>query len=123
VVPAVTLAHLALVVRDQARSRSFYESYFGFDAGPSNVLDNGVLFIRNADGFELALAPRDEPVSMPPFVHFGFRLNNGDEVRALKEHLDSDGYETLDEENSSDHVSFKCKDPDGYLIEAYWSTL
>ncbi len=117
----MTLAHLALVVRDQERSRQFYERYFGFDEGPSNVLDNGVLFIRNADGFELALAARDETVSMPPFVHFGFRLNEGDEVQALKALLDSDGFEVLDEEEGADHVSFKCKDPDGYLIEAYWS--
>lgn len=118
----MNLAHLALVVRDQARSRHFYEKYFGFDQGPSNVLDNGVLFIRNADGFELALAARDEPVAMPSFVHFGFRLNNGDEVRSLKSLIDSDGLEVLDEEESSDHISFKCKDPDGYLIEAYWSS-
>lgn len=29
------LAHLALVVRDEERSRRFYETWFGFDAGGS----------------------------------------------------------------------------------------
>jgi len=30
--------HLAIPVRDQARSRRFYEKYFGFDARPANVM-------------------------------------------------------------------------------------
>ena len=29
------MKHLAIAVRDQERSRRFYETYFGFDATPS----------------------------------------------------------------------------------------
>jgi catechol 2,3-dioxygenase-like lactoylglutathione lyase family enzyme len=115
----MSLAHLALVVRDQERSRRFYETYFGFDAGPSNRLDNGVLFIRDADGFELALAEREAPGSMPPFVHFGFRLDGRDRVRALKTRLDQGGVPIFEEEEGPGLWSFKCRDPDGYLVEVY----
>jgi catechol 2,3-dioxygenase-like lactoylglutathione lyase family enzyme len=115
------LAHRALVVRSQEQSRRFYETYFGFDEGPSNVLDNGVLFIRNSDGFELALAERDGPAAMPPFVHFGFRLNEPSEVHAAREHLEADGTRILEEEKETNFLSFKCRDPDESLIEVYWS--
>jgi catechol 2,3-dioxygenase-like lactoylglutathione lyase family enzyme len=49
------MAHLALAVHDQARSRCFYETYFGFDAGPARVAEDGVLLLSNADGLSLAL--------------------------------------------------------------------
>ena len=115
------LAHLALAVRDQERSRSFYETYFRFDAGPSNVLDSGVLFLRNEDGFELALAERGDPAPLPPFVHFGFRLDHADDVRVLRHGLATAGFDIFDEEEEADFVSFKCRDPDGYLVQLYWS--
>ncbi|MGH2779178.1 MAG: VOC family protein, partial [Actinomycetota bacterium] len=55
------------------------------------------------------------------FVHFGFRMTDANEVRALKGRLDRDGFEIMDEEDASDVASFKCRDPDGYLVEVYWS--
>ena len=115
------LGHIALVVRNQERSRRFYESYFGFDRGMSNRLLNGVLFIRNADGFELALAEKEQTISMPPFFHFGFRLADYQSLQALKSRLSTHGVELLEEEEEQDFSSFKCRDPDGYLIEGYWS--
>lgn len=65
------MRHLALAVKDQERSRRFYETYFGFDAEPPRVYDDGVLMLYNADGFALALWPTDEPIRMPEFFHFG----------------------------------------------------
>jgi len=54
--------HLAIPVSDQARSRRFYETYFGLGARPAKVYDDGVLMLYNADGFALALGPSSEPV-------------------------------------------------------------
>jgi catechol 2,3-dioxygenase-like lactoylglutathione lyase family enzyme len=49
--------HLALAVRDENRSRRFYETYFGFGARPARRYDGGVLMLYDAHGFALALGP------------------------------------------------------------------
>jgi catechol 2,3-dioxygenase-like lactoylglutathione lyase family enzyme len=68
--------HLALPVTDQARSRRFYERYFGFDAEPARHYDGGVLMLYDANGFSLALGPASEPIRLPPFLHFGVHLSS-----------------------------------------------
>jgi catechol 2,3-dioxygenase-like lactoylglutathione lyase family enzyme len=65
--------HLALAVRDEERSRRFYETYFGFDAAPAERMSDEVLMLYDADDFSLALKETDEPISLPGFLHFGFR--------------------------------------------------
>src|SRR5207244_13481505 len=67
----LSVEHLALAVRDQERSRRFYERYFGFGEGRAGWYDGGVLIIRNAAGFSLALGPTEEKPRLPPFFHFG----------------------------------------------------
>jgi catechol 2,3-dioxygenase-like lactoylglutathione lyase family enzyme len=114
------LSHLALSVRDQQRSRRFYETYFGFDAGPAQRYDDGVLIIRNADGFDLALAADPDPGPLPPFVHFGFRLADPAAVRALLARVVADGVVVVEQAWEPTLVSFKCLDPDGYVVEVYW---
>jgi len=57
--------HLAIPVRDQERSRRFYESYFGFGARPPRRYDDGVLMLYDAKRFALALGPSDTPISPP----------------------------------------------------------
>ena len=52
--------HLAIPVRDQERSRRFYETYFGFGSRPPRRYDDGVLMLYNAEGFALALGAADE---------------------------------------------------------------
>ena len=79
---SVRLSHLGLVVRDEERSRAFYERWFGFDAGPWWRAEDGTLLLRDADGFDLALHP-GEPGALPGFFHFGFSLPDADAVRAL----------------------------------------
>ena len=46
-----TVDHLAIPVRDQERSRRFYENYFGFGARPARRYDDGVVMLYNAAGF------------------------------------------------------------------------
>ncbi|MGW0826614.1 VOC family protein [Streptomyces sp. NPDC002845] len=77
------LTHLGLPVRDVPRSRRFYETYFAFDPATAQQYDDGTVVIRNADGFDLALHGGQDVGPLPPFLHFGFRLANPDEVRAL----------------------------------------
>ena len=115
------MAHLALAVRDQQRSRRFYETYFGFDEGPARVAEDGVLLLQNAEGFSLALGETGEPIRLPPFLHFGFRAaRDPDEVWTMRDRLAQDGVPIVEEWDEPHYVSVKCRDPDGYVIEFAW---
>ena len=114
------MKHLALAVRDQERSRRFYESYFGFDAQPARRYDGDVLMLYNAEGFSLALGPTEDPIRLPEFLHFGIHLSSPDEVRAFRDRLVADGVALVEEWEEAEYVSVKCRDPDGYVVEAAW---
>ncbi|HLV59135.1 MAG TPA: VOC family protein [Natronosporangium sp.] len=113
------LAHLALTVADQARSRRFYETYFGFGEGPATRYDDGVLIIRDGHGFDLALG-EGEMTGVPEFLHLGFRCDDPDEVRSQRGRLVADGVPLVEDEDTPTYVGLKCLDPDGYTVEVYW---
>lgn len=114
------LRHLGLLVADQERSQQFYATYFGFDPTTATRYPDGTVIVRDGDGFDLALHAADRPVSVPPFLHFGFRLDAPEPVRALHAMLAADGYRIVEYEDEPGMVSFKCLDPDGYPVETYW---
>jgi hypothetical protein len=41
-------------------------------------------------------------------------------VLALRDRLEADGVEIVEEHDEPDYVSVKCRDPDGYIVEAAW---
>ena len=112
--------HLAIPVRDQVRSRRFYETYFGFGSRPAKRYDDGVLMLYNDEGFALALGPSTEPIDRPSWMHFGVGLPSREDVLALRKRLVGDGIELVEEWDEPDYVSVKCRDPDGYIVEASW---
>jgi catechol 2,3-dioxygenase-like lactoylglutathione lyase family enzyme len=114
------MKHLALPVTDQERSRRFYETYFGFGAQPARRYDGGVLMLYNAEGFALALGPTEEPLHLPAFLHFGIDLPSREAVRAFRDRLAADGVPIVEEWDEPEYVSVKCRDPDGYVVEAAW---
>ena len=114
------MKHLALAVRDQERSRRFYETYFGFGAKPARRYDGDVLMLYDAAGFSLALGPTDEEIAMPSFLHFGLHLDSPEAVRAFRDRLRADGVPIVEEWEEPEYVSVKCRDPDGYVVEAAW---
>jgi catechol 2,3-dioxygenase-like lactoylglutathione lyase family enzyme len=114
------MKHLALAVSDQQRSRRFYETYFGFDARPARRYDEGVLMLYNREGFALALGETAESIRLPAFLHFGIGLAAPDDVRAFRRRLAEDGIPIVEEWDEPDYVSVKCRDPDGYVVEAAW---
>ncbi|WP_165985377.1 VOC family protein [Streptomyces sp. YIM 98790] len=114
------LNHLGLPVRDVARSKRFYETYFGFGPGTARQYDDGTVIIRNADGFDLALHGVQEVGPPPPFLHFGFRLAAPGEVRALLARMRGDGLRITEDYDEPAYVAFKCADPDGHQVETYW---
>jgi catechol 2,3-dioxygenase-like lactoylglutathione lyase family enzyme len=111
--------HLALPVADQERSRRFYERYFGFDAS-ARWYDDGVLIIRNAEGFSLALGPTEGPLTIPEWFHFGFHGADPDDVHAMRDRLVADGVEIDEEWDEPEYVSIKFLDPSGYTVEYGW---
>jgi catechol 2,3-dioxygenase-like lactoylglutathione lyase family enzyme len=112
--------HLAIPVRDQERSRRFYEQYFGFGERPARRYDDGVLMLYNLTGFSLALGPSAEQIARPSWMHFGIRLPDREAILALRDRLSADRVELVGEWDEPDYVSVKCRDPDGYIVEASW---
>lgn len=115
------MAHLALAVHDEDRSRRFYERYFGFGAEPARRMADGVLMLYDDQGFTLALKETEEPISLPAFVHFAFRgASSPDEVHAFRARLEEDAVPVTESWEEPDYVSVKCRDPDGYVVELAW---
>lgn len=114
----IDLNHLHLHVRNLDRARRFYESYFRFRESMRHA---GILFLRNASGFDLALVPDRKPSSFPEWFHFGFRLASPRAVRQLHRRMSSEGVRVDDVEDYENYVTFRCMDPDGNSIEIYWS--
>jgi catechol 2,3-dioxygenase-like lactoylglutathione lyase family enzyme len=115
------MAHIALAVSDQGRSRRFYETYFEFDPATARVADDGVILIEGPGDVLLALGETDERVRLPSFLHFGFReAESPDEVRAFRSRLLADAIEIVEFWDEPDYVSVKCRDPDGYVVEFAW---
>jgi catechol 2,3-dioxygenase-like lactoylglutathione lyase family enzyme len=115
------MAHIALAVRDQERSRRFYETYFGCDPATAYVAEDGVLLITCPGSVSLALGETDEPIDLPAFLHFGFAAaETPEEVRTFRERLAADGVEIAEFADEPDYVSVKCRDPDGYVIQFSW---
>jgi catechol 2,3-dioxygenase-like lactoylglutathione lyase family enzyme len=112
------LRHLALAVRDQEKSLRFYSSLFGYR--PVRRAPDGVLMLKGPNGFLLALGPTDEAVALPPFVHFGFCASSPAAVHALRGEVAGRGAEIVAEWDEPGYVSFKCHDPDGYVVEVGW---
>jgi catechol 2,3-dioxygenase-like lactoylglutathione lyase family enzyme len=112
--------HLAIPVRDQERSRRFYETYFGFGARPPRRYDDGVLMLYDAKGFALAIGTGAEEIDRPSWLHFGLALPDRDAVLELRERLARDGVELVEAWDEPGYASVKCRDPDGYIVEAFW---
>jgi len=110
--------HLALAVRDQERSRRFYERYLGF-AAESVPRSDGVLMLHSG-GFSLALGQTAEPIRLPGFLHFGKGLDSPADVRDFRDRIAGDGVEIVGWWDEPDYVSVKFRDPDGYVVEVGW---
>jgi catechol 2,3-dioxygenase-like lactoylglutathione lyase family enzyme len=109
--------HLHLHVADVARAAAFYERAFGLQP---HVWHEDILFLRDEAGMDLALAP-GAPDELPPWFHFGFRLESPQAVRDLFARLTSAGDDLAAPlSEAPDFVWFRCRDPDGHAIEVYW---
>jgi catechol 2,3-dioxygenase-like lactoylglutathione lyase family enzyme len=114
------LNHLNLRVRDAEACRDFYQQHFGFR--PAFEAEGG-FFVRNDDGFLLALIPAADHQPLPDGVHIGFGLSDPDEVTGLHRDLAAAGARTTavdDFRPGEEYVTFRCWDPDGTEVEVFW---
>jgi catechol 2,3-dioxygenase-like lactoylglutathione lyase family enzyme len=114
------LNHLNLRVGDAAACREFYLCHFGFR--PAFEADGGY-FVRNDEGFLLALIPALPHQSLPDGFHIGFGLTDPEAVGSLHQELCAAGIRITavqDLRPSEAYVTFRCWDPDGTEIEVFW---
>jgi hypothetical protein len=76
--------------------------------------------LYDAEGFALALGPARAPVTPPPWMHFGVGLPDRAAVIAVRERLVTAGVELVETRDEPAYVSVKCRDPDGWIVEAFW---
>jgi hypothetical protein len=94
--------------------------HFGFH--PAFDADGGH-FVRNDDGFLLALVPAETRQPLPPGFHIGFGVVSADAVVAKHRSLQAAGVRTTDVDDfrpDEAYVTFRCWDPDGTEIEIFW---
>jgi len=121
--------HVNLTVADVDISVGFYQRWLGF-GGEDRRFPDGTVFVRDAEGTDLAFHQGDHPASETPglgtplglLLHFGFRRREPSEVRELHAGLVGAGVGVVGFDDEAEVVSVKFADPDGYLVEVYWET-
>lgn len=114
----MNLTHLHLHVANRAAAETFYREWFGLSVARRF---DALSFLTDTLGFELALMDDVSPAPMPPWFHFGFRLESGGAVIDLNERMANQGVRIVKPLYQDDTlVSFRCADLDGYAIEVYW---
>src|SRR4029453_1985505 len=91
----------------QQRAIDFYARFFRFDPATARRYPDGVVILRDPDGFALALGPADARERGSGFPHFGFEMDSPDEVRRLRARLVADGVELVEDEETESYVGFK----------------
>jgi len=113
------ITHLHLHVRDRTRSEAFYARWLGLVYAFGG---EGITFMRGERGFLLALMDDRAAAPMPEWFHFGARVESIARLRALQGEMESAGVPIVKPLHEGPTVaSFRCTDPDGFVIEMYAS--
>jgi catechol 2,3-dioxygenase-like lactoylglutathione lyase family enzyme len=116
----MNLNHLNLRVRDAEACRDFYRRHFRFE--PAFEAEGGY-FLRNPEGFLLALVPAASHRPLPDGFHIGFGLAGAEDVTALHRDLADAAVRVTgieDHRPAETYVTFRCWDPDGTEVEVFW---
>jgi hypothetical protein len=77
--------------------------------------------LRNGNGFSLALG-QAEGADVASLLPLRIRATDQQSVDGLRTCLVAGGVPLVEEWDEPHYVSVKCRDPDGYVIEAAWET-
>jgi catechol 2,3-dioxygenase-like lactoylglutathione lyase family enzyme len=112
------LNHLNLTVPDVSRTRTFFETYFGFRCvaergrGALAVLADESGFILTLNNFEGATE-----VEYPGAFHVGFMQEGREQVDALYHRLKADGIDAEPPKEFHGAWTFYFRAPGGFLVE------
>ncbi len=114
----MALNHLNLTVPDVARTRAFFETYFGFRC----VVDRGrdaLAVLADESGFILSLNNFDQAdkVEYPGAFHIGFMQESRERVDELYQRLKSDGFDMEPPREFHGAWTFYFRAPGGFLVE------
>jgi catechol 2,3-dioxygenase-like lactoylglutathione lyase family enzyme len=113
----VPLSHVALTVTDRARSAQFYGRHFGLTERVHD--DQHLLILGSSDGSLLALSEGTPPADLPRTNHFGFEVEDADDVRRARERLREAGVAEIEWQDDGAFVRLMVADPDGYLVDLF----
>lgn len=111
------LRHLHLHVSDLDQSVRFYRDVLGMRVDRTY---EGMAFVTDERGFELALKADGEKPEIPSWLHFGFPLDSLADLRRVYAELSKQTFLRQLEEHPEGYASFRVKDPDGYAVEFYY---
>jgi lactoylglutathione lyase len=112
------LNHINLTVPDVARTREFFETYFGFRTlvvrgrDALAVMVDESWFVLTLNNFEKATE-----VAYPGAFHIGFMQDTREAVDAMYERLKSDGFEMEPPKEFHGAWTFYLRAPGGFLVE------
>jgi catechol 2,3-dioxygenase-like lactoylglutathione lyase family enzyme len=113
----VPLNHVALTVSDRGVSASFYGQHFGLSERVHE--DEHLLILGSPDGSLVAFSEGPVPPGLPRTNHFGFQLQDADEVRGARQRLRKAGVTETEWQDDHGFVRVQVADPDGYRVELF----
>ena len=113
------LDHVALTVQDRERSAAFYAEHFGLTER-IHADEHLLTRLRAMTGrCSRSRMPKPVPAALPRTNHFGFRLPDGDAVRAARDQFRAAGVSETEWQDDGRFVRVQVTDPDGYRVELY----
>lgn len=112
------LNHLNLTVVDVAKSRDFFETYFGLRCVVNRGRDALTVMVDDT-GFVLTLNnfDREAEVAYPGAFHIGFMQDTQEKVNEIYERLKADGFEPQPPREFHGAWTFYFTAPGGFMVE------
>jgi catechol-2,3-dioxygenase len=115
----IGVGHVALSARNPVALAEFYRDLLGLQVVPtesSDLGENVFLSSRPAESVHLAL------FGNPAYEHTAFEVRSLADLRAFHKRLLGRGVPVKMALNHGVSLSFYFDDPEGHLVEVYWST-
>jgi len=116
----IGVGHVALSAQDPVALAEFYRHVLGFQVVPTETSDLGenVFLSGDSAGVSVDLAL----FANPDFQHTAFEVHSLADLRAFHQRVLGRGVHVKMALNHGVSLSFYFHDPDGHLVEVYWST-